>query len=181
MYRFILYNHEPEDELFFFGFSRGAFTVRSLTGFIKRYGLVRKNDDYYVPEMYQCYERGVKPGEPQFDSVFVRPDGTKRIERVRDCPPIKFIGVWDTVGALGAPGLLGQLFNSKRYRYHDVDLNDSIQNAVHALALQVANHSHRRSGGDPTGGPVSSSKRGSPACTQTSVGATGLTAWPMRL
>jgi hypothetical protein len=57
---------------------------------------------------------------------------------VRDtspCPPIKFIGVWDTVGALGAPGVLGQLLNKRKYRYHDVGLNPHIQNAYHALAI----------------------------------------------
>ena len=53
----------------------------------------------------------------------------------RPCPPIRFIGVWDTVGALGAPGMLGQLFNRDKYKYHDVGLNDKIQNAVHAVAL----------------------------------------------
>src|SRR5207253_7515445 len=51
------------------------------------------------------------------------------------CPPIRFIGVWDTVGALGAPGLLGQVFNSKKYLYHEVGLNPTIQNARQALAI----------------------------------------------
>jgi uncharacterized protein (DUF2235 family) len=61
--------------------------------------------------------------------------GKPRIEKARECPPIHFIGVWDTVGALGAPGVMGQVFNSQRYKYHDVELNDSIRYAAHALAL----------------------------------------------
>jgi len=135
MYRFILYNHEPGDALFLFGFSRGAFTVRTLAGFMHRYGLVRKRDDYYVPDMYRCYEQGWQEGSPQWQQLFVRENGSRRIEQVRECPPIRFIGVWDTVGALGAPGLLGQLFNRQRYQYHQVGLNSSIQAVAHAIAL----------------------------------------------
>ena len=135
IYRFILYNHVPGDELFLFGFSRGAFTVRTLAGFMHRYGLVRKRDDYYVPEMYQCYEKNIAQHTPDWNRIFLNEQGNSRIQRTRDCPPIKFIGVWDTVGSLGAPGLLGQLFNSERYQYHDVALNPSIEHAVHAVAL----------------------------------------------
>jgi uncharacterized protein (DUF2235 family) len=139
LYRFILYNYVEGDELFFFGFSRGAFTVRTLAGFMKRYGLVRKQDDYYVPEMYHCYENNIAKDSPEWESIFVRSEGpTKgqsRIEKVRECPPIKFIGVWDTVGALGAPGIIGHFFNRGKFKYHDIDLSDFIGYAVHALAL----------------------------------------------
>jgi hypothetical protein len=45
------------------------------------------------------------------------------------------IGAWDTVGALGAPGMLGQVFNRKKYAYHDVGLTPAIQHAYHALAV----------------------------------------------
>ena len=135
LYRFILYNHVPGDELFLFGFSRGAFTVRTLAGFMHRYGLVRKRDDYYVPEMYQCYEKNIAQHTTDWNRIFLNEQGKSRIQRTRDCPPIKFIGVWDTVGSLGAPGLLGQLFNRERYQYHDVELNPRIEHAVHAVAL----------------------------------------------
>ena len=50
LYRFIVYNYEPGDDLYFFGFSRGAFTVRTLAGFMNKLGLIHKDDDYYVPE-----------------------------------------------------------------------------------------------------------------------------------
>ncbi len=48
------------------------------------------------------------------------------------------IGVWDTVGALGAPGVIGKIasaVNGNKYAYHDVSLNSTIQNAYHALAI----------------------------------------------
>jgi len=126
----VVYNYEPGDELFFFGFSRGAFTVRTLAGFMNLVGLIQKDDDYWLPEIYGCYEQGKRPGSPEWESAF------RRFEQApRPCPPIKFIGVWDTVGALGAPGVLGHLFNRKKYAYHDVALNDHILNAYHALAI----------------------------------------------
>jgi len=131
LYRFIVYNYEEGDELYLFGFSRGAFTVRSLAGFMHKVGLVGKEGDYYVPEIYACYESNKGPGSEEWKQAFHR----IRSEDQRPCPAIRFIGVWDTVGALGAPGFLGQVFNRKKYQYHDVGLNTAIQNAVHALAI----------------------------------------------
>jgi uncharacterized protein (DUF2235 family) len=132
LYRSIVYNFEPGDELFFFGFSRGAFTVRTLAGFMHRVGLIQKDDDYYLPEIYACYENNNGPGSPEWQKAFRKVAGT------RPCPAIKFIGVWDTVGALGAPGLIGKIaavFNGNKYVHHDVQLNEAIENAFHALAL----------------------------------------------
>ena len=132
MYRFIVYNHVQGDELYFFGFSRGAFTVRTLAGFMNKLGLVSKADDYYVPDLYACYEKkGAGPDSEEWKWAFHRVNQALW----RPCPPIKFIGVWDTVGSLGAPGLLGRIFNRNRYGYHDVSLNEHIQNAVHAMAI----------------------------------------------
>jgi uncharacterized protein (DUF2235 family) len=134
LYRFILYNYVEGDELFLFGFSRGAFTVRTLLGFMNMVGLIRKVDDYYIPEIYACYERNRGPGTAEWIQAFhnVR-------EGRRPGPTIKFVGVWDTVGALGPPGVVGQVlkrvFGKNRYRYHDIELNSHIQNAYHALAI----------------------------------------------
>lgn len=130
LYRFIVYNYEDGDELFLFGFSRGAFTVRTLVGFMKRVGMIQKDDDYWVPEIYGCYEKGCGPGSAEWAAAVLRVEG-----KLRPCPPIKFVGVWDTVGSLGAPGPLGQLFNRKRYQYHDIALNAFVENAFHALAI----------------------------------------------
>ena len=114
--------------MYMFGFSRGAFTVRTLAGFMNMLGLVQKDDDYYVPEIYRCYETSQGPGTPEWAKAF------HNIKNHRACPPIKFLGVWDTVGSLGAPGLLG-LFNRGKYQYHQVGLNNTIQNAYHAMAI----------------------------------------------
>jgi uncharacterized protein (DUF2235 family) len=129
LYRFIVYNYAEGDDLYFFGFSRGAFTVRTLAGFMNKVGLIEKDDDYYVPEIYACYENNKGQGSPEWTRAFHNVKGT------RPCPAIRFIGVWDTVGALGAPGMLGQFFNKGKYQYHDIGLNSTIQNAFHALAI----------------------------------------------
>jgi uncharacterized protein (DUF2235 family) len=129
LYRFIVYNYNIGDELYFFGFSRGAFTVRTLTGFMNKIGLIEKDGDYYVPEIYACYESSKAAGSPEWTAAF------HNIKRVRPCPPIRFVGVWDTVGALGAPGFLGQILNKNKYQYHDIGLTPEIENAYQALAI----------------------------------------------
>ena len=129
LYRFLVYNYEPGDELYFFGFSRGAFTVRTLIGFMNKVGLIQKDDDYYVPEIYACYESSKGPGSAEWTLAF------HNVKDQRPCPLVKFVGVWDTVGALGAPGFLGQVLNKNKYQYHDVNLNVNIQNAYQALAI----------------------------------------------
>jgi uncharacterized protein (DUF2235 family) len=128
LYRFILYNYVPGDQLYFFGFSRGAFTVRTLTGFMNKVGLLDKDDDYYVPEMLALYESSANPDSEAWRRAFRNSDR-------RNCPRIDFVGVWDTVGALGAPGYLGRVLNRNKYRFHDVALNAHIANAYHALAI----------------------------------------------
>ena len=132
LYRSIIYNYCDGDELYFFGFSRGAFTVRTLAGLMNRIGLLRKDQDYFLPEIYACYEKNHGPGTPQWTHAF------RHIRDPRPCPPIRFIGVWDTVGSLGAPGVIGKIagkLSGNKYAYHDVALNGHIQNAYHALAL----------------------------------------------
>src|SRR5262249_7553783 len=109
LYRFIVYNYEPGEQLFFFCFSRGALTVRTLAGFMSKVGLIEKDDDFFVPEIYACYENNCPRESPEWVRAF------KRVQGTRPCPPIQFIGVWDTVGALGAPGFLGQIFKRNKY------------------------------------------------------------------
>jgi uncharacterized protein (DUF2235 family) len=129
LYRFLVYNFELGDQLCFFGFSRGAFTVRTLAGFMYKVGLLEKDDEYYTPEIYDLYQSSTPSDSVEWKHAFRNINGT------RPRPPISFIGVWDTVGALGAPGLFGQILNRNKYKYHDIGLNPMIQNAYHALAI----------------------------------------------
>ena len=129
IYRFIVYNYVPGDELYLFGFSRGAFTVRTLAGFMNQVGLLRKDDDYYVPEIYGCYESQHGKDSKEWAHAF------RKVKDALPAPPIRMVGVWDTVGALGAPGFIGQVFNGNKYQYHDISLVPQIQNAYHAMAI----------------------------------------------
>ncbi|MYF06662.1 MAG: DUF2235 domain-containing protein, partial [Rhodospirillaceae bacterium] len=98
-YRFIANNWREGDELFLFGFSRGAYTVRSLAGFIGVAGLLRKENLRLLPEAYALYR--LQPDKR--DNSMVRKRLESAGEPSRRPVPIRFIGVWDTVGALGAP------------------------------------------------------------------------------
>lgn len=129
LYRFLVFNYQPGDEIYLFGFSRGAFTVRTLAGFMNAVGLLEKRDEFYTPDLYHLYESSAQLGSPEWIHAL------RNVRRPRPCPPILFVGVWDTVGSLGAPGALGQIFNRDKYKYHDVGLNPHIANAFHALAI----------------------------------------------
>jgi uncharacterized protein (DUF2235 family) len=128
LYRFLVYNHEQGDEIYLFGFSRGAFTVRTLAGFLRCVGLVEKQHDYFVPELYACYANQVAPGSAAWKHAF------RKIPTPPPVPTITMIGVWDTVGALGAPGVVGQL-RKARYAFHDVTLFPQVLHAYHAMAI----------------------------------------------
>jgi len=134
-YRFLMHNYKEGDEIFLFGFSRGAYTVRSLVGLIRNSGLLKKIFADKFEEAYNLYRNDEKPDSPKIQKF--RKKYSQEVE-------IKFIGVWDTVGARGIPiyGLkwLRKRFKSigwvkRRYEFHDVELSRIVKNAFHALAI----------------------------------------------
>ena len=130
-YRFIANNYREGDELFLFGFSRGAYTVRSLAGFIGVAGLLRKENLRLLPEAYALYRLPARERRGSVVQKRLNPAG----EPSRRPVPIKFIGVWDTVGALGAPTpILGRL-TRKKVSFHNTQLGDKVEHAYHALAV----------------------------------------------
>ncbi|MEH2316400.1 DUF2235 domain-containing protein [Nostoc sp.] len=130
-YRFLSLNYVTGDEIYLFGFSRGAYTVRSLAGMIYCSGLLDRPHVTKAHEAYDLYRnRGIKPKDKT--AVEYRKDYGERV-------PITLIGCFDTVGALGIPGIpafskLSEQLN-KRYRFHDTTLNKCIENALHAVAI----------------------------------------------
>ena len=150
-YRFLVFNYQPGDEIFIFGFSRGAFTARSLGGLIRKCGIIPKSEVSKIGGAYKFYQRGdVHPDSPlaqQFraqhspNTIMKDLDRTWRRENdyvVPDLPnfAIRYLGVWDTVGELGVPKyfLLGNLLNRK-YQFHDLDLSSTVIAARQALAI----------------------------------------------
>ncbi len=125
-YRFLAQNYEDGDEIFIVGFSRGAYTARSLAGMVGKVGLLTKRSlvEERLPaavRLYQCKD----PDQGAF--------GASVEEFKHDhchAAPIHFLGVFDTVGALGVPG-----FRRFAPRFHEVQLGDQVQRARHALAI----------------------------------------------
>ncbi len=129
-YRYLIRNYEPGDELFFFGFSRGAYTARSLAGLIRNSGILLQRHLYMLNQAFKLYRSGRKSTHPKEKEATL----FRKTYSVSDITPVKFIGVWDTVGSLGNPLLLNGIL-SRRYRFHDTDLSSTVENAFQALAI----------------------------------------------
>lgn len=95
-YEFIANNYEPGDELFFFGFSRGAFTARSVAGLVCDVGVISPVHMSRFSEMWQAYRQNTS-GRPFRHSTWYL-DHQKELG-LSDVT-VKVVGVWDTVGAL---------------------------------------------------------------------------------
>jgi uncharacterized protein (DUF2235 family) len=129
-YRFLIRNYQPGDELFLFGFSRGAFTVRSLAGLIRNSGILKLSDSDQINRAYEIY----RSRKPEYQPREVEATLFRRTFAIEETTRIKFIGVWDTVGALGNPLFLNGIL-SRRNRFHDTQLSSKIGNAFQALAV----------------------------------------------
>ena len=128
-YDFLVNNYNPGDELYFFGFSRGAYTARSLAGLVRNSGLLRQEFASMEPEAFSLYRDRDPAKHPNSDAAIAfREKFSHEVE-------IRCIGVWDTVGSLGVPlGFLERL-TENRYLFHDVTLSSRVKNAFHALAI----------------------------------------------
>lgn len=126
---FLTDHYEPGDDLYLFGFSRGAFTARSLGGLIGNSGIVRPEHRDRLAEAYTIYRDRTDPTKkPSGDTA-----KTFRARYCHDDVPIRFVGVFDTVGALGIPLPIAVL--TKRWSFHDVRLGMHVRTAAHALAI----------------------------------------------
>ncbi len=129
-YLFVMNNYEPGDELFFFGFSRGAFTVRSLSGLIRNSGILDIKYTDKVGKAFELYRSRHPAYHPKSEEATL----FRKTYAVEESTKIKFIGVWDTVGALGNPLFLHGV-TSGRNEFHDTELSSKIEHAYHALAI----------------------------------------------
>lgn len=135
-YEWLMDNYEPQSQIFIFGFSRGAFTARSLAGFISKCGLLRSGSPLSMTQLYARYRKGDAPSIREL----LKKEGTFGLEdrwlRKYARPiPIWFQGVWDTVGSLGIPlpGLPD--VSSHAFEFLEVDLRINDAHAYHALAI----------------------------------------------
>jgi uncharacterized protein (DUF2235 family) len=175
-YTQLVESYEIGDEIYIFGFSRGAYTARSLAGLIRKSGIVSGATDeerarnidraialyrYRVETRDMSGDTGVDPDHP--DAAYVRKERLrlsatitsakdlawrkkvksrlsvryKREITVGQPVKISYLGVYDTVGALGIPGFRGYVYRRffPRFSFHDPKLTSMVQRARHAMAV----------------------------------------------
>lgn len=127
-YRFLANNYSTGDEIYMFGFSRGAYTARSLAGMVGSMGLLQKKDLDKLPQLYAQYK--LAPDKRESSKYADILHGLQRQHVM-----IKFVGVWDTVGALGLPVQGLQHLSRPWVGFHNTHLSSHIENAYHAIAI----------------------------------------------
>lgn len=148
-YAWLCQNYEVGDDVFIFGFSRGAYTARSLVGLMRTCGIVAVEHGDLSREAMRVYrkrsgtadDRAAADFRKAYACACVDPDlitlrRTDEEAEQRRMLRVRYLGVWDTVGALGVPERvpLSKHIN-KKYRFHDLDLSRHVEFARHALAI----------------------------------------------
>src|SRR3984957_9929709 len=161
LYKYVCRNYRKGDDIYGFGFSRGAFTIRVLVGLIAREGLVpfryEEELDHHAAAAYRSFRYKAFPSKSPIVWTFRKlRDGVLYIRnRIKGCGdnddiraatrdadrhqiPIRFLGLWDTVEAYGMP--ITQLKRGIDWviwpmLFGDMKLSPNIQRAVHALSL----------------------------------------------
>ncbi|HXJ01827.1 MAG TPA: DUF2235 domain-containing protein, partial [Micropepsaceae bacterium] len=161
-YEFLCLNFAPCDRIYIFGFSRGAYTARSLCGMLRKCWILRRenasetdraldlyrNADLNSPEVAKFKQEFCHPAEPFVGERGADPVATaKKLNMdVEYWGHVQYVGVWDTVGALGIPRTLpfASVVDDK-YRFHDTSLSRFVLSARHAVSID-----ERRSSFAPT-------------------------------
>lgn len=142
-YRWLMEHYNPGDEIYIFGFSRGAFTARSLGGVIARCGLLQPNAPMSYRQLYERYQKG-DTVRPIYKLHYLRKQGQTDFDFEEKLLLdysyyqrnfIKMVAVWDTVGSLGLP--FGNIpgISSKAMRFHNTHLSKIVRHSYQALAL----------------------------------------------
>lgn len=128
-YRFIVQNYHPGDEIFLFGFSRGAYTVRCLSGMLNNCGVLTRRNAERIPEAFEFYKNSkAKPGSREASNW------RRKYSHGPGRGTVDFIGVWDTVGALGVPTRV-LAFMDERDLFFDRDIGSNVKVARHAVSI----------------------------------------------
>jgi uncharacterized protein (DUF2235 family) len=153
-YGFIAHNYNPEpdadgnyDEIYLFGFSRGAYTARSIGGLISQFGVLDRRGMDGISKVYTAYKDSLFLDNP---SPPLTPTQKEQVAGlIKDYKPakprIRCIGVWETVGSLGVPDLyllglkvpLDELLGdpNKKYQFHNTNLHSNVDYGFHAYIL----------------------------------------------
>ena len=161
-YRFLVFNYSPGDEIYVFGFSRGAYTARSFVGLISCSGILARKHAHKIGEAIRHYRNREDSDEFKSFIKCFRKDYAPETYPTEDelewrkntwgfCGEpkqlaIHYLGVWDTVGALGIPlqNPVAKYIN-RRHKFHDTNLSKFVKSARHAVAID-----ERRKNFEPT-------------------------------
>lgn len=131
-YTFIFENYEAGDQIYLFGFSRGAATVRSLTSFMHYFGIIPKSRPELIKQAYKIYKIENEAKRKKKADEFVARHHTMWTR-------IKFLGCYDTVAALGLPvkalSVLVNKIPGMKHKFQNFKLNETVENAYQALAI----------------------------------------------
>jgi uncharacterized protein (DUF2235 family) len=128
-YRYIVQNYKHGDEIFLFGFSRGAYTIRSLCGMINNCGIIKRPNASRIQEAFEIYKKRGSVNSPSGKNAINFRKSYSHISR-----KIEFAGVWDTVGAMGIPISFLGLFDD-RDEFYDTKIGRNVEIARHAMAI----------------------------------------------
>jgi uncharacterized protein (DUF2235 family) len=142
-YEWLIENYEEGNQIFVFGFSRGAYTARSLSGFISRCGLLSPGAPLSIRQLYERYKRGndvltIHELRGRTDNSSCKTEEKWMLRFSRETP-VKFTGVWDTVGALSGSTHFS-LITGGNHDFLDTNLRRSEEFVFQALAIDE----HRR-------------------------------------
>ncbi len=148
----LAFNYEPGDQIYIFGFSRGAFSARSLAALIGKCGILSRIYADKAGEAFEMYRDGDIKADSgravEFRTAYGKQVGDAVGANRRDYrPEIAYLGIFDTVGQRGLPSALGPLsdWGNRKYAFHNLDLGGHVKAARHALAID-----ERRSAFPPT-------------------------------
>ncbi|MCS3898520.1 DUF2235 domain-containing protein [Bradyrhizobium barranii] len=135
-YQWLVENYNDGDDIFIFGFSRGSYTARSLSGFVSRCGVLKPGGPLSIRQLYDRYRLGLTV--PSIERLINHPPKNPTLEeswlvRYSRFVNIKFLGVFDTVGSLGVP--LGISRFKKSHSFLNTSLRTPNIAAAHALAI----------------------------------------------
>lgn len=152
-YHFLVLNYEPGDQLYVFGFSRGAFSARSFVGLLRNCGVMSRRSLSHIRAAVDIYLSRDADASPNSEKA--------RQFRLQHCPGlclpgdlqwrrtlhperpvadavelrVEYLGIWDSVGALGIPRHLKLLaWLNRKYQFHDTKLSSFVRRARHAVA-----------------------------------------------
>ena len=150
-YRFLVFAYAPGDEIYLFGYSRGAYTARSLAGLIRNCGILERRHADALPAALALYRGRTPDTGPDSPAALAfraaraahvtvgRREAAWRAERGLPAGTpvgLAYIGVWDTVGALGVPSDLGiARWLNRGLSFHDTALAKTVAAARHAVAI----------------------------------------------